>query len=216
MEKALIVTGGQIGQKFCMEYLKKHSFDYMAAVDLGLRFFYDAGIVPDLAVGDFDSADAKVLHYFEEKKGIEWIRLVPEKDDTDTEAAVRRVAAKGYGQIHILGATGSRLDHALGNIGLLGIGFETGTEIFLADPHNRVRMIKEPLVISKKEQFGEYVSVLPVSEKVCGVTLIGMKYPLFDYTMTQFNSLGISNEIIEERAEIRMKSGTLLVLETKD
>ena len=216
MKKALIVTGGQIERAFCMEYLEKNSFDYMAAVDFGLRFFYDAQIAPDLAVGDFDSADADVLRHFKDREGIEWVRLVPEKDDTDTEAAVRRVIAKGYGQIHILGATGSRLDHALGNIGLLGLGLEAGIEMFLADPHNRVRMIEEPITISKKGQFGNYVSLLPVSEKVFGVTLLGMKYPLNNHTLTQFNSLGISNEIIEERAEIRIKGGTLLVLETRD
>lgn len=216
MKKALIVTGGHIEQKFCMEYLKKNSFDFTAAVDFGLRFFYDAQITPDLAVGDFDSADADVLRHFKEREGIEWVRLVPEKDDTDTEAAIRRVIAKGYGQIHILGATGSRMDHALGNIGLLGLGLQAGIEMFLADPHNRIRMIKEPLVLSKKEQFGKYVSLLPVSEKVFGITLIGMKYPLNDHTLTQFTSLGISNEIVAEQAEIRMKSGTLLVLETRD
>lgn len=199
-----------------MEYLKKNEFDFLAAVDHGLQFFYDAGLTPDLAVGDFDSADKETLRHFQEMEGIEWRKLVPEKDDTDTEAAIRQVVAKGYAQIHVLGATGSRLDHVLGNIGLLGIGLEEGAEIFIADSHNRIRMIRDNLTLSKKERFGDYVSLLPVSEAVFGVTLIGMKYPLNDHTLTHFNSLGISNEMIEEQAEIRLKGGTLLVMETKD
>lgn len=216
MKKALVVTGGNIERAFCMDYLKKNAFDFLTAVDHGLQFFYDAGLAPDLAVGDFDSADKETLRHFQEMEGIEWRKLVPEKDDTDTEAAIRQVIAKGYAQIHVLGATGSRLDHVLGNIGLLGIGLEEGAEIFIVDSHNRIRMIRDNITLLKKERFGDYVSLLPVSEAVFGVTLIGMKYPLNDHTLTPFNSLGISNEMIEERAEIRLKGGTLLVLETRD
>lgn len=216
MKKALIVTGGEADLDFCAEYVKKHSFDFFAAADRGLQFFYEAGIKPDLAVGDFDSTKGEALRYFREQDGIEWASLVPEKDDTDTEAAVRLVIAKGYGQIHILGATGTRMDHALANIGLLGIGLKEGVQMLLADPHNRIRMIKEPLEILKEEQFGDYVSLLPVTERVTGVTLFGMKYPLYEHTLTQFHSLGVSNEIAESRARIQLKSGTLLVLETRD
>ena len=194
MKRALIVAGGSIEDAFCLEYLQNNRFDHKTAVDLGLQFFYQNNLLPDRIVGDFDSIDPSVLRFFEEKEGIAWVRLIPEKDDTDTEAA----------------------DHMLGNVGLLGLGFETDTRIFLVDSHNRVRMIQNDLTISKNEQFGKYVSLLPVTPQVSGITLTGMKYPLSDYTMEAYHTIGISNEIIEEEAGISFKEGTLLVLETRD
>ena len=51
---------------------------------------------------------------------------------------------------------------------------------------------------------------------VSGVTLRGLKYPLTDYTMGGFNSLGISNEIVSDEASISLSSGQLIVIESKD
>lgn len=213
MKRALIVAGGSMDTAFGGNYIEKNRFDLTIAADAGMQFFYEAGILPDHIIGDFDSVNRETLRYFKAQKDIGLTQLVPEKDDTDTEAAVRFAMTEGCGEIHILGATGSRIDHMLGNIGLLGIGLEENTEILLADPQNRVRMIKDRLVIPKHEQYGNYVSLLPVTAEVRGVTLLGMKYPLRDFTMHRYRSLGISNEITEDTAEIILREGILLVIE---
>ena len=201
---------------FCQDYIEQHTFELLAAVDAGMQFFYDAKQKPDLIIGDFDSVNQEALHYFEAQEGISWLRLIPEKDDTDTEAAVRTIIRAGYTQIHILGGTGCRLDHVLGNIQLLGIGLEADVDILLVDAHNRIRMIKEDISIFRNEQYGHYVSLLPFTPEVTGITLHGMKYPLTDYTMRCYMAIGISNEIVEEEARIQIRDGVLLVLETKD
>jgi thiamine pyrophosphokinase len=196
------VTGGRIEREFCLGYFKGQSFDYYIAADKGLQFFFENKRKPDLIVGDFDSADPKALQYFEGQEGIAWMRLMPEKDDTDTECAIRQAITLGIEEIHILGGTGSRLDHMLG--------------IFLVDSRNRVRMVEKQCLISKEEQYGDYVSLLPVTNKVTGVTLTGMKYPLSGYTMEHYSSLGISNEIVGAAAEITLEDGALLVIESRD
>ncbi len=216
MRRALIVSGGTMDCDFGRNYTERYGFDYKIAVDFGLQFFYDAELMPDMIVGDFDSADEETLHYFEAQKKIAWMRLNPMKDDTDTEAALKHAVAQGAEEIHILGGTGNRLDHLLGNIGLLGMGFETDTKIFLTDPKNRLQMIQKDLKLLKTEQYGTYVSLLPVTPEVTGITLTGMKYPLKDYTMKCYRTIGISNEILEDEAWIRLKNGTLLVMESKD
>ncbi len=216
MRRAVIIAGGQIEKDFCLAYMERYAFEYKVAVDFGLEFFYHTGIKPNRIVGDFDSVDPKALTFFEEQEQIEWLRLVPEKDDTDTEAALRNLMKEGYDEIHILGGIGNRLDHTLGNIGLLGLGLETGTKILLADSRNRIRMIDRGISISKKEQYGTYISLLPFTPKVTGITLTGMKYPLTDYTMVSHTTIGISNEILEEEGTIYLKEGILLVFETKD
>jgi thiamine pyrophosphokinase len=51
---------------------------------------------------------------------------------------------------------------------------------------------------------------------VSGLTLQGMKYPLTDAKLNVFQSLGISNEIVEDEAKITWTDGYLLVIESKD
>lgn len=214
--RGLIITGGNIRDEFACEKIKTGGYDMIMAADSGMDFLYRNHLTPDIIVGDFDSVDHDALDFFREDKRIEFCRLDPVKDDTDTEYAIRDALSRGITQLTILGGTGSRLDHVLGNISLLGIGLEENVEIELVDEHNRVRMIDKPLSIRRDEQFGRFVSLIPYTGNVEHVTLTGFKYTLDDYTMGGFNSLGVSNEIKEEVAHIEFSSGILLVIESVD
>lgn len=214
--RGLIITGGSIRDEFACEKIKTGGYDMIMAADSGMDFLYRNHLTPDIIVGDFDSVDHDALDFFKEDNRIEFCRLNPEKDDTDTEYAIRDALSRGITQLTILGGTGSRIDHVLGNISLLGIGLEENVEIELVDEHNRVRMIDKPLSIRKDEQFGRFVSLIPYTGSVEHVTLTGFKYTLDDYTMGGFNSLGVSNEITEEVAHIEFSSGILLVIESVD
>lgn len=216
MRQAVIVTGGTTDLKFALSYIQEQKPDILGAVDSGMEFFLEAGEKPDVIIGDFDSVGQDTLAFFKGQPGIDWVTLVPEKDDTDTEAAIREMIRRGCTKIHILGATGSRLDHVLGNIELLGIGLSEGIEILMADPFNRIRLIDKGITIKREEQFGDYVSLLPFTPKVVGLTLKGMKYPLFNYEYACYSSLGISNEILEDVGEISFSEGVLLVIESRD
>jgi thiamine pyrophosphokinase len=77
-------------------------------------------------------------------------------------------------------------------------------------------MVNQSMVISKKEQFGTYISLIPCTEKVTNLTLTGFKYNLTDFTLEGYTSLGISNEIVDDVAEIIFKNGILLVVESLD
>lgn len=214
--RGLIISGGNIRDEFACEKIKTGGYDMIMAADSGMDFLYRNHLTPDIIVGDFDSVDHDALDFFKEDNRIEFCRLNPEKDDTDTEYAIRDALSRGITQLTILGGTGSRIDHVLGNISLLGIGLEENVEIELVDEHNRIRMIDKPLSIRKNEQFGKFVSLIPYTGSVEHVSLTGFKYALDDYTMGGFNSLGVSNEIIEEVAHIEFSSGILLVIESVD
>ena len=71
-------------------------------------------------------------------------------------------------------------------------------------------------VITKEEQFGDFVSILPVKGDAKGITLEGFKYPLADANVKSFSSLGISNEIQADCGKIWVNEGTLLVIEARD
>lgn len=65
-------------------------------------------------VGDCDSLDADI-----KRKYGEIVRHFPDQDTNDQTKAVRYLAGKGVKRIAVLGATGMREDHTLGNISLL-------------------------------------------------------------------------------------------------
>lgn len=212
----VIISGGHIDDAFALDWLGKNKYDCMIAADSGMNFLYRNGIVPDIIAGDFDSAKEDSVAYYQGLNNVQVMKLNPVKDDTDTEFVIREAIRRGATEITVLGATGTRLDHVLANVNLLGIGLEDGVTIQLVDKHNRIRMISYGLEISKVEQFGSFVSVLPVKGDAKGVTLNGMKYSLKDADIACFSSLGVSNEIVEDVAKISVKQGILLVIESRD
>lgn len=216
--QSLIISGGHLDDDFAASYMKQYEFALTIAVDAGIEFFDRKGWEPDYLVGDFDTVKPEILQKFLQLEGTKpkILQFQPEKDETDTELAIRTAMNQGCETIHILGATGSRMDHVLGNIHLLGMGMGRGVEIILVDPNNRIRMIEKGIVIKQEEQYGSYVSLLPFTPKVTKLTLTGFKYPLYHYTLECYHSLGVSNEIIAEQAEISFQDGVLLVVEAKD
>lgn len=219
--QALIISGGHLEDAFAASYIEKYQFQLTIAVDSGMAFFYRKSWVPDYIVGDFDSVSPEILQNFRELKDSEQerpkiLQFQPEKDETDTELAIRTAIGQGCKTIHILGGTGTRMDHMLGNLHLLGMAMEQGVEAIMADQHNRIRMVQGGLVIRREEQYGRYVSLLPFTPQVTGLTLKGFKYPLDQYTLECYHSLGVSNEIAEEAGEISFQDGVLVVVESLD
>ena len=212
----LIIGGGDIDSSFAGNVIKQGGFDVIIAVDAGMDVLYGFGISPDVIVGDFDSVDEKILTFFKEKPQIEICSLNPQKDDTDTEHAIHYAIEHGASSISILGGTGKRMDHFLGNVSLLGIGLEEAVSIELLDANNRIRMVDRPVCISKAKQFGKYLSLIPYSGIVKDITVTGVKYPLNHEDLGGFNARGVSNEIIAEEAVIKFSDGILLVIESKD
>ena len=214
--KYLIISGGHIDDAFALEWLQQNKYDVMIAADSGMNFLHRNNIVPDIIAGDFDSVSSNSLETFERMPDVEMLRLNPIKDDTDTEFVIREAIRRGAIEIAVLGATGTRLDHVLGNMHLLGIGLQENVSIQLVDAHNRIRMISGEVELRKEDQFGDFVSLLPIDGCAKGVTLEGFKYPLQDAVIPSFSSLGISNEIVEEVVRIKIKEGVLLMIESRD
>lgn len=211
----LIVTGGDIEDTFVCGLIAEKGYDFVIACDRGMEFFHRGGLYPHLIVGDFDSADEACVRYFQENTQVRIEQFPAEKDWTDTELAVRRALAMKPDHIDLVGAVGSRLDHVLGNLQLLDMGLEHGIEIFLLDAHNRVRLIDHSLTIGREEQYGAFISLIPYNSTV-NVSLYGMKYPLDHMDLAPGVTLGISNEIVEEQAQICFTDGRMFVIESKD
>ena len=219
MKDVIIVSGGNIQRDFALDFLKKNKTEKvdLIAADRGVEFFKGTDWQPEVAVGDFDSLSAEGTLYLQGLRETEIMRLKPEKDDSDTQSAVNQMIRRGAKDILILGATGTRLDHVLANLGLLSMGKEKGLHIAIADQWNYITLAESGTILHREEQFGKYVSFFTVGGDVTGLTLRGFKYPLNGYHLTVEDSgLTVSNEISEETAEILYESGQLLMIMSRD
>lgn len=215
MKNIIIVTGGTIREEFIKEVMSACCEQpFVIGVDKGLEILDSNNIKPDLIIGDFDSAKESIKLKYINAPGA--IILNPEKDFTDTHVAVVEALKMKPQSITIIGATGTRIDHLMGNISLLKLCLEKGVEAVILDEHNKIRMIDRRLVISKEKQYGKYISCIPFSDEVSGIYLSGFKYGLSNATITKDETIGISNELREEEGHIIVGKGYLLIMETKD
>ncbi len=227
MKTGLILTGGRIELSFAGDFLRnlKQLADTeeegpgcVIAVDGGLETAERLGLWPDAVAGDLDTVRADVLRRFRGREGIVWNVREPEKDETDTQLAVRTAMELGCGRLILLGATGGRLDHELSNIHLLKSCLDAGVRAEIYDACNRLYLLDGHKTWKKGQEYGRYVSFLPFTERVKGITLKGFKYPLDrkDIAIGEEAGLCVSNEIVCDEAEISFDGGILICVESKD
>ena len=213
---ALIITGGSVEISFSAAFLKAADYDIIIAADKGIEALSVLKIRPDYIVGDFDSANDKILEKYSEDKRITIIKHNPIKDATDTELAIDIAIKKKADRIDILGATGSRIDHLLGNIHCMYKALVNGAVCVIWDKNNRIELVDKPFIIEKDKMFGRFVSFVPFMSDVKGLCLKGFKYNLENFTLKGGASLGISNEVVEDRACVDFKSGVMIYFQTRD
>jgi thiamine pyrophosphokinase len=215
--KTLIISGGQIEREFLKQFVNENDFESVIGVDKGIEMCFQCDITPSILMGDFDSVNGEVLAHYEQSSNVEIQRFQPEKDDTDTQMAISYAIHNGSTQIAIVGATGSRIDHLLGNLQCLCLPLEKNVECYLIDTNNKIMLLNKSIKIRKAKQYGNYVSLLALTNEVTKLTLKGFKYPLKEYTLTnQSGGFGVSNEIIEEEAEIEFQTGILIMIQSRD
>ena len=222
MKRCLMVTGGVLEREFAEDFLKGRKYDFIIAVDAGAFSCFQLGLHPDLLVGDFDTFGRDRILQYQKEPGCSIDIHQPEKDETDTELAFRDALEAGCGHVDVLGATGGRLDHEISNIHLLVQFRKKGLTASLYDSHNKISVIdsekEKETVFFRRELYGKYVSFLPLTEEVKGITLTGFKYPLSkkNISILENPSLCISNELTEERAVMSFDQGILICVESRD
>lgn len=221
--KVLLISGGKAEIDFIREYTASVNFDTVVCADSGLNTAYRLGMPVRYFMGDFDSVDPEVLEAYRSgriagSEHCEWVRYPAEKDYVDTQLVLEWILEKGAAEITILGATGGRMDHFLANVHMLMIPLKQKVPTYIIDSRNRIRLIDGKLILPRRELYGKYISLLPLTNEVTGVTLRGLKYLVEDFTLRVGLPRAISNEMDESSgyAEIEMASGVLIVVESRD
>lgn len=193
--------------------------DVWIGADRGVWTLLDAGITPDYGFGDFDSITEEEWRKIQKKT--EHLKIYPsEKDETDLEIALLAALEKRPREIHILGATGGRMDHFLGGLQLLQkesiLPYHKETSIYISDRNNRYTVKTPGLYRVDREEGMKYVSFLSVTGKAAGICLSGFKYPLTDATLERGSTLCISNELISDSGNVSFREGILMMIRSRD
>lgn len=208
--KAFIYTGGTVFADRIAE--RPAEGDLVVAADAGLRAAEACGVTPDLLIGDFDSLGGEPPH----SDRTELIRLPAEKDETDTQAALRIALSRGAAELVLVGGVGGRIDHTLSNLSLLEQLHARHVPAVLTDGKCRVRFLRDSGVILLRDPNFRYFSILPVDPKLRGVSLDGCKYPLKNATILRTNPYAVSNEIAGNCALVEIRHGAAFVIESSD
>ncbi|RIW36366.1 thiamine diphosphokinase [Bacillus salacetis] len=186
-------------------------------VDHGVFRLIHQGIKPDMAFGDFDSVNEDEWKLIEEKTD-QINRYLPEKDETDMELALNWSIKQGPEAIRVFGATGGRADHFLANIQMLGKkeNLHPSIEIEIIDIQNQVQIVPPGEYTLKEKSDSKYISFLPLTPEVEGLTLSGFKYELQDRNISLGSTLCISNELIQPSGTFSFSSGILMMIRSHD
>ncbi len=177
--------------------------DLIIAADGGYRYLINAGINPDIIIGDFDS-----LGLIPEGDNI--VRLNPVKDITDMQAAVDEGIKRGYTEFHLYGACGGRIDHTLANIQLIANLAQKNISAFIHSDVIITAICNSTLRFD--DNCSGYISVFSHSDKSEDVSIKGLKYNLDNAELSNSFPLGISNEFVGKKSEISVKNGVLIVV----
>ena len=181
--------------------------DRIIACDKGYQYAEEAGVRPQLLVGDFDSYTGAL------PADIPILDLPVEKDDTDTMAAIRYAVQEGYSEIVLYCALGGRLDHLLGNVQSAVFAVERGCRVHIIDTDNLLYFFTDG-ALTLPPRAGWSLSLLSLTDRCENVSVTGVKYPLRDATLTNGFPIGVSNEW-EGEAQISVGGGVLLVVMSK-
>lgn len=210
--RAIIVSGGNKPSK---ELLMKHlrQDDYIIGVDKGCNALYEYGITPDEILGDFDSADLNIIEYFK-NKNVKSQSFPPEKDYTDSDLGYIVAKERGFKEIIFFGATGTRVDHMLANIGIMIKANRENIHMEIIDDNNRMLIINKKTTL--KGKYGELLGFHALSDVVKNVSIEGAKYTLANYDMTLLEPRAICNEFLDKDITISFDEGLILVIYSND
>lgn len=212
LKRLVIIAGGELKDFNFYRNLLEHS-DYIVCVNGGTAHALALNLKPDLVVGDLDSL-AKTDLSKVEQIGSRVVQYPAAKDKSDLELALDLAVKMKPSRLMIFGALGgSRIDHGFINLLLLKIPLEQGIPAMIIDENHVIQLTDSKLEIDGET--GDYVSLFPLTEKVCGVCTTGLKYPLQNEALYFASSRGLSNELKADRAVVTISSGLLMMIKTR-
>ncbi len=202
---ALIVGNGEPPSRALFTACAREA-ELILCADGGANTASAYGYAPDYVVGDLDSVSSQ------SKAALAADRLVlvdPEGNvGTDGQKVLNHAVALGVTEAVLLGFTGRRTDHLLGNLSLLKT-FADRLALRIVDDYCDIRLIDR--CIRFRADIGQKISLCPLDGAAEGITTEGLKWALRSESLIPGVRDGISNEVVGNPVEIRVGRGDLLL-----
>ena len=175
--------------------------EHIICCDGSAESLFLAGLEPEAIVGDLDSLAPGIEERFADR-----LFKDSEQDTNDLTKAVRWCINKRYEEIVILGATGKREDHTIGNISLLAEYAREIKVIMVTDTGTFMPLLKSSVV---KCFPGQQVSIFSINPETA-VTSKGLKYQLQNLKLHNWWRATL-NEAEGDSFELQFDGGPLIV-----
>ena len=168
---AVIVAGGEFPTA-PQPLQVLHNAPFVVCCDGAADRYIATGCVPDAIVGDGDSTSAE-----NREKFAHLLHIISEQESNDQTKAVRHLMERGMRRIAIVGATGKREDHTIGNISLLIEYARTGCDVRSFTDHGV--FIPCNGTTTHKCRKGQQVSIFSITAR--DLSAEGLLYPIYDF-----------------------------------
>jgi thiamine pyrophosphokinase len=160
-----------------------------------------AGFTPDAIVGDMDSLNKDLANRFADR-----IFIDQDQETNDLTKAVYWCIENGYDDLVIIGATGKREDHTVGNISLLAEYIKIVNVIMVTDTGFFIPLENSAVLSSFTGQQVSVFSIDPETE----ITSTGLRYPL-NKTKVKNWWVATLNEATEKQFSINFSGGPVIL-----
>jgi len=206
--RAVLFANGSYSQPEVIKSLLQPG-DLLIAADGGAVQLLTLHLLPEAAVGDFDSLNSNELEKME-NAGVKILRFPPKKDVTDLELALQYAQSRGAKDILLLGALGNRWDQTLANQLLPAAVAFSGLSIWLVDGNQEMTLLRSGQTLELTGRPGDTLSLIPLAGDANGITTQGLEYPLKEENLQFGSTRGISNVFLGECASVKLEAGMLL------
>lgn len=217
MKTAVICAGGPADELADFATLKNNDEIIFIGADKGAIYLIESGILPDVAIGDFDSLSPE--EFSKLKNQVASVKVAPaEKNETDTDLAIDESLTFEPDHIVLTGVTGGRLDHFMAVLNSV-YRFQTDNpsiQFTIRNKWNEMKLLTPGITKLTKDRQFPYVSFFAFQGSVEHVTLAGMKYNVGDETIEMGISRFTSNEVLDEQGSISFTSGICLLIRSSD
>jgi thiamine pyrophosphokinase len=110
-----------------------------------------------------------------------------------------------------VGGAGGRLDHLLANFALLASEAFASLRIVAYTGDARVTVVRDAAELPGKP--GSLLTLLALGGPARGVDITGVRYPLDGAQLDPGSTLGVSNELVEPTATVRVGTGVVLAVQ---
>jgi len=176
--------------------------DLLICCDGAADKLIDSGMSPHVIIGDMDSVSTEVREQY-----ASIMIYSDDQESNDLTKAVHHCIDKGYPSVSILGATGLREDHTLGNISLM-MEYYPRIEVQIISDYGIFFLAQSGEQV--KTYAGEKISLFSIDNRVC-VSSTGLKYPLNELQLSNWYRASL-NEATADQFILNFESDLPLIV----